>query len=181
MRRRTFFGLVGAGAVGAALPVGGMAMGGMAGAAPGASARTEGRARLPNLDFLFAPLVGRPLTAGFRVLSVSGVERGSATVTLARADGARAQVQVFRRSPMSTGLATTRLLDLRLMNGGDGDRATHEGAGLAVMSLAARLRRIEAAAVRGGPSPEQRVALRALYTHEQRNALHGGFAVSETA
>ena len=173
MRRRTFFGIVGAGAASLALPVSGLA----------SSARAQTiRSRAPSLDFLFAPLVGRPLSGGFRVGSVSDVDRGSVSVTLLRADGAQATVQVFRRSPLSSGLATTRLLDLRWMNGGDGGRVTHEAAGVAVMQLAARLRRIEAAAMRGGVSSEHRVALRALYTHEQRHARHGGFRVApETA
>lgn len=176
MRRRTFFGIVGAGAASLALPMSSLA------SAPSRS--TLARTAAPALDFLFAPLVGRPLPGGFRVASVSDVDRGSVAVTLVRADGARAVVQVFRRSQVSSGLATTRLLDLRWMNGGDGDVVTHEAAGLAVMQLAARLRRIEAAATRGGVSPEQRVALRALSTHEQRVARHGGFRVvapSETA
>ncbi len=176
MRRRTFFGIVGAGAVSAALPLPLLASAG-----PTGGQRAEGRGHLPSLDFLFAPLIGRPLPGGFRVLAVSDVQRGSATVTLARQDGARAVVQVFRRSPLSAGLATTRLLDLRWMNGGDGDRITQEAGGVAVMSLAARVRRVESAALRGGVSPDQRVALRALFTHEQRNAVHGGYQVAETA
>lgn len=169
MQRRTFFGVVGAGAASVALPIG--ALGSRTG-----SAAAGARSALPNLDFLFAPLVGRTLPGGFRVATVSDLDRGSATVTLTRQDGARAQVQVFRRSPASAGLATSRLLDLRWMNGGDGDRVTNEAAGVAVMALAARLGRIEASTLRGGLSREQRVALRSLFTHEQRTAIHGGFA-----
>lgn len=171
MRRRTFFGVVGAGAASAALPLSG-GLGRGRGDARGAElARTRG----PSLDFLLAPLAGRPLSGGFRVESVSAIERGSVAVTLVRQDGTRAYVQVFRRSPVSSGLGTTRLLDLRWMNGGDGAVATHEGAGLAVMSLAARVRRIEAAVLREGLSQPDRAQLRALHTHEQRTARYGGF------
>jgi hypothetical protein len=67
------------------------------------------------------------------------------------------------------------------MNGADGDRATNEAGGVAVMTLASRLRRIEATTLRGGLATEQRTALRSLYTHEQRTTFHGGFegAVAE--
>jgi hypothetical protein len=169
MRRRTFFGLVGAGAVGAAvMPLSGVAT----------RARPVAGARVATLDFLLAPLVGRPLPGGFRVSSIGAVERGSARIGLTHQDGTEVAVQVFRRSPRSSGLATTRLLDLRWMNGGDGARATHETAGLAVMNLAARIRRIEGAIV--GLSPAQRASLGALYTHEHRSVVHGGFEVAET-
>jgi hypothetical protein len=174
MRRRTFFGIVGAGAVGAAvLP------GMLPGVGLSARARTEtARAAVPTLDFLLAPLAGRSLPGGFRVANVSDIDRGSAQITLTRQDGAQVRVQVFRRSLRSTGLATTRLLDLRWMNGGDGEHVTQETAGLAIMNVAARLRRIEASAVRGGLSAPQRAALASLYTHERRTAIHGGFASS---
>ncbi len=170
MQRRTFFGIVGAGAV-AALPVSALVR-------PSLSPRGHSEravSRVPSLDFLLAPLLGRSLAGGFRVASVSDIERGSVTITLARHDGARSLVQVFRRSPVSTGLATTRLLDLRWMNGGNGDRATHEAGGVAVMTLASRLRRIEAATLRAGLMAEQRASLRSLHTHEQRTTFHGGF------
>jgi hypothetical protein len=124
---------------------------------------------------LFAPLALRALPGGFRVASVSPIERGSVAITLVRHDGARAEVQAFRRSPLSTGLATTRLLDLRVMNGADGGAATHEASGVAVMQLASRLRRIESAVLRQPLTPPQRTALRALQTHEGRLALYGGF------
>ncbi|MFO0684533.1 MAG: hypothetical protein U0234_20935 [Sandaracinus sp.] len=168
MQRRTFFGLVGAGAATAAMWSGAHVSG-------IADRARSGDARSTSLEFLFAPLVGRPLSLGYRLESVSEVELGSARVTLVGADGARAIVQVFRRSQVSSGLASTRLLDLRWMNGADGAAQTHEQAGLAVMGLAARLRRVETAALEAGLSRPQRTALRALQTHEQRLATHGGF------
>jgi len=177
MRRRTFFGLLGASAVGAALPIAGAPMSNSS--MPGRGARTRApREDAPSLDFLLAPLAGRPLPGGFRVASVSDVERGAAEVVLVRQDGARAIVHVFRRSLVSSGLATTRLLDLRWMNGGDGEHLTHEAAGLAVMHLASRIRRIETVALRVGLSPRQRASLASLLTHERRSAAHGGFRVA---
>lgn len=175
MRRRTFFGIVGAGAAGAAIAP----MAGIVGHARAESTTTVRGRSVSSLDFLLAPLVGRPLPSGFRVSSVSEIDRGSAQITLTRQDGATLLVQAFRRSVQSSGLATTRLLDLRWMNGGDGDRVTHEAGGLAVMNLAARIRRIESASLRAGLSPSQRASLAALHTHERRTAIHGGFSVAE--
>lgn len=171
MQRRTFFGLVGAGAATAALPV----LGSARAQSIAERARPTDGGRSTSLEFLFAPIVGRPLSLGYRVESVSEVELGSARVTLVSADGSRAIVQLFRRSPVSSGLASTRLFDLRWMNGADGSTETHEPPGLAVMSLAARLRRVETIALDAGLTRPQRTALRALQTHEQRVATHGGF------
>ena len=167
MRRRTFFGVVGTSAAVAALP--GFAFAARTGALSEASA-----AAAPSIDFLLMPLVGRSLAAGFRVESVSPIDRGAVTITLVQGD-ARALVQVFRRSAASNGLATTRLFDLRWMNGADGEHATPEAGGVAVMTLASRIRRLESAMLRGGLSGSQRTALRGLSTHAARNALHGGF------
>jgi hypothetical protein len=136
------------------------------------------RGRAPSLDFVLAPLLGRSLPGGFRVSALSDVDRGSVGITLTRQDGAQAVVQVFRRSPLSSGLATTRLLDLRWMNGGDGAQVTNEAAGVAVMNLAARVRRIEASVLREGLSAQHRASLRTLSTHEQRTARYGGFVTA---
>lgn len=174
MRRRTFFGLVGAGAATAAFPLSGLLRSGV----PERPRSDAPRGRAQSLDFLLAPLLGRSLPGGFRVSSMSDVDRGSVAITLTRQDGAHAAVQVFRRSPLSSGLATTRLLDLRWMNGGDGEQVTNEAAGIAVMSLAARVRRIEASVLRGGLSAQHRASLRLLSTHEQRTARYGGFVTS---
>ena len=154
MRRRTFFGVVGTSAAVAALP--GFALAARTGAASSASA--EGAPSAASIDFLLMPLVGRSLAGGFRVESVSPIDRGAVTITLVR-DGARALVQVFRRSAASNGLATTRLFDLRWMNGANGEHATPEAGGVAVMTLASRIRRLEAAMLRGGLSGAQRTAL----------------------
>jgi hypothetical protein len=175
MRRRTFFRFVGVGAAVAALPVWATDA-----SAPRAPRRSSDVA---SLDWLFAGILGRGLTGGHRVASVSDVDRGAITITLVHTDGSIAPVHVFRRSPLSRGLATTNLLDLRLMNGADGgERATHEELGVAVLTLAAHIRRIETAALRAGAGlGERRASLRRLSSHEQRYALHGGFAVVETA
>ena len=183
MRRRTFFGIVGAGAATAVVPISLAAR--PSGRGQSAAGRSLGDrtavARSASLDFLLGALVGRPLPGGYRVSSVSDVAQGAVTITLTQRDGSSALVQAFRRSPLSSGLATTRLLDLRLMNGADGELTTHEGAGVAVMTLASRIRRVEDTTCRGGIGRDQRAAVRALSTHEHRNLVHGGFAFSGPA
>jgi hypothetical protein len=170
MRRRTFFGMVGAGAAAAAVPGALRAGTSTTGAA---TPRDEARASGPNLDFLLGPLVGRTLTGGLRVAAASAITQGAVTLTLRGRDGREAVVQAFRRSASSAGIATTRWLDLRWMNGADGELATPEAGGLAVMSLASRIRRIESALVRDGVTGAQRSALRSLETIEARNARYG--------
>ena len=174
MRRRTFFGMVGAGAAAAALP-------GMMPSSTTTPARESARAPSvegENLDFLLAPLAGRSLSGGVRVASISAIDRGAVTITLRARDGAESVVQVFRRSLASEGIAATRWLDLRWMNGADGERSTPETGGLAVMALAARIRRLENAAARSGLSASQRASLRRLETLDGRNAMHGAYAPS---
>lgn len=178
MRRRTFFGIVGAGAAVAALPLAGSVARADAGGGPIGRPASAARG---NVEWLLGGLVGHALPGGFRVASVSEIDRGAVTITLASGSGTLAHVQVFRRSPLSTGLATTRLLDLRLMNGADGAHDTHEGAGVAVMTLASRIRRIEQSVLSSGLAADQRASLRGLTTHEQRLFLHGGFGGSVRA
>jgi len=154
MQRRTFLGWIGAGA----------AVGALGGSiAPRAS--TSFTSAAPTIDAAFTSVVGRPLAAGYRVDAVSPIEHGVVTLWLAR-DGVREAVRVFRRSSMGApGLARTAWLDLRLMNGADGASSTREGIGLAVMTLAARLRRVESVEL-----------ARALVTHDAHRAIHGGYA-----
>jgi hypothetical protein len=176
MRRRTFFGMVGAGAAAVALP--GVLP--STGRSESATAPPTARADGPSLDFLLAPVAGRALSGGFRVAAIAPIDRGAATITLRARDGAEHVVQAFRRSPLaqSEGIASTRWLDLRWMNGADGAHTTPEAGGLAVMSLASRIRRIENAAARAGLTPEQRASLRALQTIDRRNAVHGAYDVA---
>lgn len=165
MQRRTFFGWVGAGLAAATVGVPVRAEAATQ-VAPQPSALSEEAA---TLEGLLGRLTTRPVGAGYRVSSVSRVERGAVTLLLSR--GAEtALVRVFRRSATSSGLASSRLFDLRLMNGADGVEGTHEHVGVAVMTLAARLARLE----RGDLQSLARAARVALATHDEYLRVHGG-------
>ncbi len=169
MQRRTFFRFVGVGALAAAIP-------GVGAPAPGAPKVRPRSIEAAGLALLFGGIAGRGLTGGYRVARVSELDGGAVTIELTHTDGSVAHVQAFRRSPLSRGLATTGLLDLRLMNGADGgERSTREELGVAVLTLASHLRRVESAALRSRLGADRRASLRGLYTHERRFAMHGGF------
>jgi len=95
---------------------------------------------------LIAPLaVGTYVGSGWRVKGLSRIEQGAAILTLAHRSGEQADVHVCRRGGLQRGLAHTALLDLYLMNDGDGDRPTPEGVGRAVKTAALRIERRERA------------------------------------
>ena len=80
------------------------------------------------------------------------------------------RVQVFRRGSREQAVATTGLLELRVMNGASGAEPTHEGLGVAVMTMAARIRQSERDV---STRDARRSAVRALSTHERRISAHG--------
>lgn len=170
MQRRMFLRAVGVGAASTAVSwsVGSRALENGSRAAHGAD------------RVLLAPIeAGLALPHGWRVVEVRGIEAGAIPIRLAHEDGTAALVGAFRRGPRSRGIAQTALLDLRVMNDAHGHRPTNEGLGLAVMTLAARIRRAERAMMRRGATAEQRAALSALRTHEQRLANLGCLAPRE--
>ena len=166
MQRRTFLQAVGVGAAaGLVSPVA------IADRAAVSASSEQAAPRSIVGDLAASPDLGQ----GWRVAEVSPVQHGAITVSLVGAAG-EVDVQLFRRSRVSAGLVQTHLLDLRVMNGADGATPTQEGLGLAVMSLATRIRGHERAALRGGLCPEHRAALRSLRTHERRLSELGGYA-----
>lgn len=162
MQRRTFVGWMGA--AGAAAVVGLPSL--------AASERRTETAATPHeatLTGLFESLVSRPLGFGFRVEAVAPLAERALAVTLRRGEE-RWTVRVCRRSATSSGLATTRLLDLRLLNGADGAHDTDEHVGVAVMTLAARAARLERADLAG----YARAAHATLSTHDEHVSRCGG-------
>lgn len=165
MQRRTFFGWVGAG-VAAAATIGIPAATGTVRAVGSAPVISESAAALESL---LGALIARPVGAGYRVSAVSAIDRGAFTVMLSRGEQT-AVVRVFRRSATSRGLAQSAIFDLRLMNGADGGVGTNEHVGVAVMTLASRLSRLERTDLRG----HARAARRLLSSHDEYLHVHGG-------
>jgi hypothetical protein len=85
----------------------------------------------------FAP--GSALGLGWHVHSFGAVDRGAAVLTLMNQDGGVARVHICAHEGQPRGLAHTRLLDLILMDGGDGARATDETVGRVLLGLAAKM------------------------------------------
>jgi hypothetical protein len=97
----------------------------------------------------FGPIRPGTRLGGTRVRAVHGVHMGGVAVVLETADGARVQVDVLRRAEgVVKGVATTRHLSLYLSNDGNGQQASHETHGLAIMALARALARREEAGAR---------------------------------
>jgi hypothetical protein len=112
---------------------------------------------------LIAPLTaGSYLGAGWQIETLSQVKRGAAILTLAHRSGQRARVHICRRGDRPKGIAHTADLDLLLMNGGAGRRATAEGVGRAVKTVALRIAAHQQQAGAGSAPPTT------LLTHRAR-------------
>ncbi len=118
--------------------------------------------------WLLAPLAaGDAIGGGWRLLSLSAVTRGAAVLTVRHHSGQSASIHLCAWQDRPRGLAHSALLDLLLMDGGDGEHQTDEGLGRALMGLAKRIQRneIEAAA--------DIAPLARMLTHTERVALYG--------
>jgi hypothetical protein len=139
----------------------------------GASARMSEAAGLslpagPAPWWLLNPIaLGTPLKYGWYVAGLSGVERGAAVLSLAHANGRKAQVHLCAHNGAPRGVAHSSLIDLVLMDGGTGSFRTDEKLGRVVLGLAERIRRNEA-----DPSGDLKPVARML-THDQRVGAFG--------
>jgi hypothetical protein len=141
---------------------------GVAQAAPRNDAPSE-----PGPWWLIAPLRGgSELGHGWSLVDFAAVKEGACLLSLVNAEGRSEQLHVCRRGEAPRGLASTPSLDLLLMNGAQGDRASDEGLGLVVMGLAQRMtarERAEGAAADAIPG---------LLTHDERVARFGAMALA---
>lgn len=93
---------------------------------------------------LISPLsTGSRLAGGWRVQGLSGVRKGAAVLTLIHAEHGEAQIHVCAHNGRPQGIASTAMLDLVIMDGGDGDKPTNERLGRIVMDIASRIRKNE--------------------------------------
>lgn len=172
MRRRTFLHAVGVGAATASVTVAGVSP-----ASADTGARAKATQEAAGRALFGGAIAGASLGAGWRIDATEYLDVGVLRVTLAHLDGTREQVLGYRRQPGVAGVATTRLLDLRLQNGADGAVPTHEGVGSATLRLAGRLRASERDALRRGLTAQERAYLRGLRTHarlyEERSVALG--------
>ena len=118
--------------------------------------------------WLLSPLKeGSSVGKGWVLDSLGPIEQGAAILTLRHADGRFQNIHLCVHDGEPKGLAHTSLLDLVLMDGGQGDKPTDESLGRVLMGLAKRIEHNELAGV------EDLTDLASLQTHAQRVERYG--------
>lgn len=118
--------------------------------------------------WLLQPLeAGARLSGGWHLASLSAVERGAAIIALEHAHKGQRNVHLCAHGGRPQGVAFTRLFDLILMDGGQGDRPTDPSVGKVLVHLARRIRKHELS--RQGELAQ----VTRMLTHGERVALYG--------
>jgi hypothetical protein len=119
---------------------------------------------------LLSPLrKGASVGKGWRLDNLSEVRAGASVLSLVHPQRGTARVHLCARHDGETGLTHSHLLDLRLMDGGDGAEPTHEGLARVVTGIAKRIAKNELGAV----DESTLDAMARMLTHEERKALFG--------
>lgn len=143
----------------------------LAAAAPGdqaGTARVDPAVAGDGPWWLLEPLQrGAHLGQGWFLAHLGGVQRGASVLTLQHQDGRVARVHVCNHAGSPRGLAHTALLDLVLMDGGQGDQRTPEDLGRVLLGLAQVIRGNE---LRGDADLRQ---LATLESHAERVDAYG--------
>ncbi|MFT5679167.1 MAG: hypothetical protein ACI8RZ_000071 [Myxococcota bacterium] len=118
--------------------------------------------------WLMAPLsAGSSIGGGWSLAGLSPVAAGASVLTVAHRDGRQTRVHLCTWSEAPRGVAHTALLDMVVMDGGQGDQPTEESLGRALRSLASRIRRNEL------DSGVDLAELARMQSHEERVARYG--------
>lgn len=118
--------------------------------------------------WLLAPLQpGARLSGGWRLARLSAVERGAAVLCLEHAERGTANVHLCSHGGSPQGVAFTRLFDLILMDGGQGDRPTDPALGKVLVHLGQRVRKHELS------QDGELAQVARMLTHAERVALYG--------
>lgn len=89
---------------------------------------------------LIDPLrAGTHVGKGWKIASLSGVERGAAVLTLEHLDGRRVRVHLCASGNAPIGVAHSKSVDLLLMDGGMGQSRTEEDLGRVLKAIARRI------------------------------------------
>ena len=119
---------------------------------------------------LLAPLqAGSSVGKGWKVESLRSVSNGAAILSLTHKTEGTARIHLCMRQGKATGLAHSHLLDLVLMDGGNGAKPTHESLGRVASGIAKRIAKNELGAVEDGTLD----AMTRMLTHNERQALFG--------
>lgn len=118
--------------------------------------------------WLLSPLQsGARLSGGWRLADLSAVERGAAVVSLEHSERGRVNVHLCSHGGKPQGVAFTRLFDLILMDGGQGDQPTDPALGRVLVHLARRVRKHELS------HDGELAQVARMLTHAERVALYG--------
>jgi len=119
---------------------------------------------------LLSPLSpGKSAGKGWTATDLTRVQEGASILTLTHRDQGTARVHICARHGSGSGVAHSHLLDLVLMDGGDGDKRTDEGLGRVIRGLAKRVASNELGAV----NKETLEGMARMLTHSERVALYG--------
>lgn len=112
---------------------------------------------------------GRSAGRGWTAKELSPVRDGAAILTLVHSGGQTARVHICARRGPATGVARTHLLDMILMDGGDGDKRTDEDLGRVLRTMAKRVAKNELSAIDSTTLD----SMARMLTHKERLALYG--------
>jgi len=106
---------------------------------------------------------------GWSVSDLSPVQNGASVLSLSHVVHGRASVHICARRGLNSGLAHSHLLDMVLMDGGNGDKRTQENLGRVILGIAKRISTNELGSV-----DEVTIdAMSKMLTHDERMALYG--------
>jgi len=106
---------------------------------------------------------------GWSVAKLSPVQKGASVLTLSHLVHGDAQVHICARRGPNSGLTHSHLLDIVLMDGGNGNKRTQENLGRVIKGIAQRISKNELGSV-----DEHTIdAMSRMLTHEERMALYG--------
>ena len=119
---------------------------------------------------LLSPLApGKSAGKGWTATDLEPVREGASVLTLTYRDGTVARVHICARHGRGTGVAHTHLLDLVLMDGGDGSKHTNENLGRVLRTLAKRVAKNEL----GAMDSTTLDSMARMLTHNERLTLYG--------
>jgi hypothetical protein len=119
---------------------------------------------------LLAPLtIGASVGGGWSIADLGPVKDGASVLTLTSPVAGEARVHICARNGAATGLAKTNLLDLVLMDGGNGNDPTRESLARVVTGIARRIAKNELDI----ESEENLDEIAKMMSHDERMAILG--------
>lgn len=121
---------------------------------------------------LLSPLTnGTTIGLGWSLKELSALKMGASVLTLVHTSGKTVEVHLCARKGSPRGIASTRVLDLILMDGNTGSESTDEALGRVVLGIAGLIRKNEADAT------GELVAVARMLSHDERIERFGAEAL----